>query len=55
MQARRHGQARCHDSANQSEQKNVLVFDAGDIFQGTPYFNYYKGELELKLMTEMVL
>jgi 5'-nucleotidase len=36
-----------------SEQKNVLVFDAGDIFQGTPYFNYYKGELELKLMTEM--
>ena len=36
-----------------NEQKNVLVFDAGDIFQGTPYFNYYKGELELKLMTEM--
>jgi 5'-nucleotidase len=36
-----------------SEQKNVLVFDAGDIFQGTPYFNYYRGELELKLMTEM--
>jgi 5'-nucleotidase len=36
-----------------SEQKNVLVFDAGDIFQGTPFFNYFKGELELKLMTEM--
>jgi 5'-nucleotidase len=36
-----------------SEQKNVLAFDAGDIFQGTPYFNYFKGELELKLMTEM--
>ncbi len=35
------------------EQKNVLVFDAGDIFQGTPYFNFFKGELELKLMTEM--
>jgi len=35
------------------EQKNVLVFDAGDIFQGTPYFNYYKGELELKLMSAM--
>jgi 5'-nucleotidase len=35
------------------EQKNVLVFDAGDIFQGTPYFNYFKGELELKLMSEM--
>ncbi len=36
-----------------TEQKNVLVFDAGDIFQGTPYFNYYKGEVELKMMTEM--
>jgi 5'-nucleotidase len=36
-----------------TEQKNVLVFDAGDIFQGTPYFNYYKGEVEFKLMTEM--
>jgi 5'-nucleotidase len=36
-----------------TEQKNVLVFDAGDIFQGTPYINYYKGEVELKLMTEM--
>ncbi len=35
------------------EQKNILLFDAGDIFQGTPYFNYFKGELELKMMTEM--
>ena len=25
--------------------------DAGDIFQGTPYFNYYGGELEFKLMS----
>lgn len=30
---------------------NTLLFDAGDMFQGTPYFNYYKGELILKLMT----
>ncbi len=35
------------------EEKNVLLFDAGDIFQGTPYFNYYGGELEFKLMSEM--
>lgn len=35
------------------EEKNVLLFDAGDIFQGTPYFNFYKGELEFKLMSEM--
>ena len=35
------------------EEKNVLLFDAGDIFQGTPYFNKYGGELELRLMSEM--
>jgi 5'-nucleotidase len=35
------------------EEKNVLLFDAGDIYQGTPYFNFYKGELEIKLMSEM--
>jgi 5'-nucleotidase len=35
------------------ENKNVLLFDAGDIFQGTPYFNYYGGELEFKLMSMM--
>jgi 5'-nucleotidase len=32
---------------------NVLLFDAGDIFQGTPYFNFFNGELELKLMSGM--
>jgi 5'-nucleotidase len=31
----------------------VLLLDAGDIFQGTPYFNYYGGELEFKLMSMM--
>jgi 5'-nucleotidase len=36
-----------------SEQKNVLLLDAGDIFQGTPYFNLFGGELEMKLMTDM--
>nr|WP_294877397.1 metallophosphatase [uncultured Pedobacter sp.] len=36
-----------------SEEKNVLLFDAGDIFQGTPYFNKFGGELEIKLMTAM--
>ena len=34
-------------------EKNVLLFDAGDIFQGTPYFNFYKGEPEIKLMSAM--
>ncbi|MFV0539833.1 MAG: bifunctional metallophosphatase/5'-nucleotidase [Aestuariibaculum sp.] len=33
------------------ENPHTLLFDAGDIFQGTPYFNYYGGELEFKLMS----
>jgi len=32
---------------------NTLVLDAGDVFQGTPYFNFFGGELELKLMSKM--
>ncbi len=35
------------------ENPNVVLLDAGDIFQGTPYFNYYGGELEFKLMSMM--
>lgn len=34
-----------------SKNPNTLLLDAGDIFQGTPYFNYYGGELEFKLMS----
>ena len=34
-------------------EKQTLLLDAGDIFQGTPYFNFYGGELEFKLMSEM--
>lgn len=34
-----------------NENPNTLLLDAGDIFQGTPYFNYYGGELEFKLMS----
>ena len=35
------------------EEENVLLLDAGDIFQGTPYFNYFGGEIEFKLMSMM--
>lgn len=31
----------------------VLLLDAGDIFQGTPYFNFFGGELEFKAMSAM--
>lgn len=36
-----------------NREKNVLLLDAGDIFQGTPYFNKYLGELDFKLMSLM--
>lgn len=35
------------------EAEQVLLLDAGDIFQGTPYFNLYKGEPEIKAMSKM--
>ena len=35
------------------QENNVLLLDSGDIFQGTPYFNFYGGELEFKLMSMM--
>ena len=35
------------------ENPNLLLLDAGDVFQGTPYFNFYGGELEFKLMSMM--
>ena len=33
------------------ENPNTLLVDAGDAFQGTPYFNFYKGEVEYKSMS----
>jgi 5'-nucleotidase len=33
--------------------EHILLLDAGDIFQGTPYFNLYKGEPEIKAMSMM--
>ena len=36
-----------------AKEPNTLLFDAGDIFQGTPYFNFYGGEIEMKLMSKM--
>lgn len=36
-----------------AEEEHVLLLDAGDIFQGTPYFNRFGGELEIKVMSKM--
>ncbi len=35
------------------ENKNVLLLDAGDFVQGTPYFNLFKGEVEIGAMNRM--
>jgi len=34
-------------------EQHVLLMDAGDVFQGTPYFNKYAGEIDFKLMSLM--
>ncbi|MFS8084950.1 MAG: bifunctional metallophosphatase/5'-nucleotidase [Acidobacteriota bacterium] len=33
------------------ENPNTLLIDGGDVLQGTPYFNFYKGEVEYKAMS----
>ena len=33
------------------ENPNTLMIDAGDVLQGTPYFNFFKGEVEYKAMS----
>ncbi len=35
------------------EEENVILLDSGDVFQGTPYFNMFHGELEYKLMSKI--
>jgi 5'-nucleotidase len=36
-----------------AENEQVLLLDSGDIFQGTPYFNFFNGEPEIRAMNEM--
>ena len=49
------GMVRIASLVNQcrKENPNFLLLDAGDMFQGTPYFNYFKGELMMKVMSKM--
>lgn len=35
------------------ETPGLLLFDCGDFSQGTPYYNFFQGEVEVKLMNEM--
>ncbi len=34
-------------------EKNVLLLDAGDFCQGTPYFNFFNGKIEIEAMNRM--
>lgn len=34
-----------------SQNPNTLLIDAGDVCQGSPYFNFFKGEVEYKAMS----
>lgn len=36
-----------------SQTPDLLLFDCGDISQGTPYYNFFKGEVEIKMMNLM--
>jgi len=36
-----------------NEEKNVVLLDAGDMFQGTPYFNLFDGQVELEIMSKL--
>jgi len=36
-----------------NEERNVLLLDAGDTVQGTPYFNLFGGKVEMELMSKM--
>jgi 5'-nucleotidase len=49
------GYARRMGLINQERQKdpNLLLVDAGDFCQGTPYFNVYKGRVEIDAMNRM--
>lgn len=36
-----------------NEEKNVLLLDAGDFSQGTPYFNFFNGRVEIDALNRM--
>ncbi len=40
-------------SRQRKEHQDLLLFDSGDFSQGTPYYNMFKGEVEIKLMNAM--
>lgn len=39
--------------AMRAKDKDLLLFDCGDFSQGTPYYNMFKGEVEISLMNKI--
>lgn len=35
------------------EEEHILLLDAGDVFQGTPWFNVYGGKVDFEMMSQM--
>ena len=54
-QAGKGGYVRRATFIKEEREKNedLLLFDCGDFSQGTPYYNMFRGEIEIKLMNEM--
>lgn len=40
-------------SSVRAENENVLLFDAGDFSQGSPYFTLFKGDVEIEVMNAL--
>ncbi len=36
-----------------ADNDNVILVDAGDFVQGTPYFNFFKGDVEIQMMNKL--
>ena len=43
------------DSVRSAENSPILLVDAGDFSQGTPYYNFYHGRIEVEAMNRMSL
>jgi 5'-nucleotidase len=47
------GLAKLSTLVNSLKSENTLLIDAGDLMQGTPYYNFFGGEVEVKILNEI--
>lgn len=52
MKAGRAGALRCIEMLKEEREKcpDLLLFDSGDFFQGSSYYTFFKGEVEIGMM-----